>query len=111
MTAAFLLTTAGTTVSAENPIIGKNQIELQNDKLTPEALWAMGRIGSVVASPNGEKVVYTVSYYSVQQNKSRTTLYIMNADGTENTLLTTSASSEYEPSFIKDGNARSFESA
>ncbi len=111
MTAALLLTTAGTTTSAENPIIGKNQIELQNDKFTPEALWAMGRIGSVVASPNSEKVVYTVSYYSVQQNKSRTTLYIMNADGTENTLLTTSASSEYEPAFIKNGSKIAYLSA
>ena len=26
--------------------IGKHQITLENDRMTPEALWAMGRIGS-----------------------------------------------------------------
>ena len=30
--------------------------------MTPEALWAMGRIGGAEASPNGQ-VVYQVGYY------------------------------------------------
>lgn len=108
MAAALLLQTSVPVAKAENGIIGKNQIELQSDKFTPEALWAMGRIGSVVASPDGKKVVYTVSYYSVQQNKSHTTLYIMNADGTGNTLLTQTAASESEPCFIQAGQRIAF---
>ena len=108
MAAALLLQTSVPVAKAENGIIGKNQIELQSDKFTPEALWAMGRIGSVVASPDGKKVVYTVSYYSVQQNKSHTTLHIMNADGTGNTLLTQTAASESEPCFIQAGQRIAF---
>lgn len=46
--------------------IGKHQITLENDRMTPEALWAMGRIGSHEASPDGRQLLYTVSYYSVE---------------------------------------------
>lgn len=92
----------------DGTIIGKNQITLLSDKLTPEALWAMGRIGSFAVSPDAEKIVYTVSYYSVQQNKSHTVLYLMNADGTDNTLLTTTADQEMEPAFTPDGKKITF---
>ncbi len=108
MAAALLLSAPALAAPADGDLIGKNQIELQGDRLTPEALWAMGRIGSVTASPDGRTVVYTVSYYSVQQNKSRTVLYRMNADGTDHTLLTTEAWSESEPAFIKGGQKIAF---
>ena len=48
--------------------IGKSQIALKSDLMTPEVLWAMGRIGSVKASPDGKQIAYTVSYYSVKEN-------------------------------------------
>ena len=50
--------------------IGKNNIKLKSDLLTPEALWAMGRIGGYAASPDGSKIVYNVAYYSVKEKKS-----------------------------------------
>ena len=96
MTAALGLASAAPAVSANEgqDIIGKNQITLTGDRLTPEALWAMGRIGSFTVSPDAKKIAYTVSYYSVKQNKSHTVIYLMNADGTESTMLTTTADNE-----------------
>ena len=44
-------------------MIQKNNITLKSDLMTPEALWAMGRIGGAQASPDGSQVVYQVSYY------------------------------------------------
>ena len=38
-------------------MIGKNDITLKTDRMTPEALWAMGRLGSAHASPDGKKIV------------------------------------------------------
>ena len=114
MTAATLmLATSGcvsTEQSAENEatIIGKQEIKIEDGRLTPEVLWAMGRIGSSTISPDGEKIAYTVSYYSVKENKSHTVIYIMNADGSENKLLTTTAASEYEPAWIKNGEKLAF---
>ena len=71
MTTTLALTAAAPQQSpAETPMIGKNEIQLKNDRMTPEALWAMGRIGNMTTSPDGKKIAYTVTYYSVQQNKS-----------------------------------------
>ena len=55
--------------NASNEFIGKQQPALQSDRMTPEALWAMGRIGDFNVAENGKQAVYAVSYYSV---KSRT---------------------------------------
>ena len=86
------------------PIIGRQEITVNDGRMTPEALWAMGRIGSLNVSPNGEKIVYTVAYYSVEQNKSHRVIYVMDADGSNNTLLTTTANNEGEPQWIKEGS-------
>ena len=74
--------------------IGKNNITLNSKLMTPEALWAMGRIAGAQASPDGKNIVYQVGYYSVKENRGHQVLYIMPADGKENKLLTTDAKSE-----------------
>ena len=88
---------------ADDSLIGRSDIRLENRRLTPEALWAMGRIGSVAPSPDAGRVAYTVSYYSVAQNKSNTELFMMNADGSDNTQLTRTAWNEGQPAWIKGG--------
>lgn len=88
--------------------IGKSDIKIEGGRLTPEALWAMGRIGSTTVSPDASKVVYTVSYYSVLKNKSHHTIYIMDADGSNNTLLTTTTANETSPAWIKNGSRIAF---
>ena len=116
MTAAMMFAASGyvnaaTPANADKPVIGKQEIRIKDKKLTPEALWAMGRIGSSSVSPDGKQIAYTVSYYSVKENKSHTVIYVMNADGTNNLLLTTTADSEVEPAWIKGGSKIAFLSA
>ena len=60
----------------QKPLITRSDITLASDTLTPEALWAMGRIGSYAASPDGKQVAYQVTYYSVPENRSNTVLYV-----------------------------------
>ena len=79
-----------------------------NDRMTPEALWAMGRIGGAAASPDGKTVAYQVGYYSVKQNKSHQMLYTQTADGKQQTMLTTSAKSETDPAWIEGGKRIAF---
>ncbi len=93
---------------ATAPIIGKKQMTIENRRLTPEALWAMGRVGAVSVSPDAQSVVYGVSYYSVEQNKSHHTLHIMNADGSNQRLLTTTAANETSAAWIKGGTKIAF---
>ena len=88
-------------VNAEDNVnIGKSNIKLKSRMMTPEALWAMGRIGTVEASPDGQQVVYQVGYYSVKQNKSHQVICIMNADGSNNRQLTTSSKNETDPTWL-----------
>lgn len=113
MTAAMMFAASGyvnadTPANTDKPVIGKQEIRIKNKKLTPEALWAMGRIGSSSVSPDGKQIAYPVSYYSVKENKSHTVIYVMNADGTNNLLLTHTADSEVEPTWIKGGSKIAF---
>ena len=113
MTAAMMFAASGyvnadTPANTDKPVIGKQEIRIKNKKLTPEALWAMGRIGSSSVPPDGKQIAYTVSYYSVKENKSHTVIYVMNADGTNNLLLTHTADSEVEPTWIKGGSKIAF---
>ena len=48
-----------------------------DDRLTPERLWSMGRIGSVVSSPDGKSVVYTLTKYDIKENKGHTSICLL----------------------------------
>ena len=104
------LATAGNTAATpeETAIIGKSTIKIEGGVMTPEALWAMGRIGEVSVSPDAKSIVYGVSYYSVEKNKSHHTLNIMNANGENDIKLTTTASNESSATWIKNGTKIAF---
>lgn len=105
ITAALLTMT--TTANAE--IIGKVDAKtLGTNVMTPEALWAMGRISSSAPSPDGKWVVYQVGYYSVKENKSHHVLYIISAKGGNAKLLTLSADNETDPAWIEGGKRIAF---
>ena len=94
-------TVAIVTANAQgNDMIGKSNIKLSSKMMTPEALWAMGRIGGCEASADGKQIVYQVGYYSVKANKSQQKIAVMNADGTGNTTLTKGSKSESDPTWI-----------
>ena len=98
--AVIAFTMLGSTKAQETEVIGKSNIKLNSRMMTPEAMWAMGRIGATEASPNGDEVVYQVGYYSVKQNKSHQVICIMDADGANNKQLTTSSKSETDPTWL-----------
>ena len=100
--------TTPATETKDSLLIQRSDIRIDNKRLTPEALWAMGRIGGVAVSPDAEKVTYTVSYYSVPQNKSNTEIFVMNADGSANAQLTRDEWQENQPAWIKDGKKIAF---
>ena len=80
----------------------------KNNRMTPETLWAMGRIGGAAASPDGKTVVYQVGYYSVKENKSHQILYTQTADGKKQTKLTTTTKSETDAAWINGGKRIAF---
>ncbi len=89
-------------------IIGKPEITLTSDRMTPEALWAFGRVSGPEISPDGTTILYGVTYYSIEANKGNRELYTINLDGSENKKITESAKSEYNAIWRPDGKKIGF---
>ncbi len=105
MMAGLLTTSPKTNAQA---MIGPNNLNLQSDLMTPEALWGMGRIGASSASPNGKQIVYQVSYYNVEQNKSHTMLFVQNVNGKNRVQLTQDTKNESDAVWIEGGRKIAF---
>lgn len=84
--------------------IGKADVTLSSDLMTPEVLWKMGRLSDVQVSPDGKKAVYGVSYYSVEKNASNRELYLLDIATGTSKALTHTAKAEYQATWSKDGS-------
>ncbi len=76
--------------------------------LTPEILWSLGRIGETELSPDGTKVLYAVSFYSIEQNRSKRELYVIDLQNNTTTQLTHNNYNEYSPTWRPDGEKIGF---
>ena len=97
---ALMITACGTEKENNQVNIERQTIQLESDQMTPEALWAMSRIGGYQASPDGQHIVFQMGYYSVKENKSHQVLWMMNADGSEQRQLTTDADNETDAQWL-----------
>ena len=76
--------------------------------ITVDDLWAMKRVGSVVVSPDGEQVAFTLTQYSMEANSGQTDIYLMNIDGSDVHPILNSEKNESSPSFSPDGKKLSY---
>ena len=102
MAAALLCAACGTQKESDKVNIQKQTVHLESDQMTPEALWAMSRIGGYQASPDGKHIVFQMGYYSVEENKSHQVLWMMNADGSEQKQMTSDAENETDAQWLDD---------
>jgi dipeptidyl aminopeptidase/acylaminoacyl peptidase len=86
----------------DDALITKAKIEVKDGLMTPEVLWAFGRLSDVNVSADGKKIAYGVQYYSVEQNKSNREIFVMNADGSDVKQITNSPQSEYSAKWVKN---------
>ena len=110
-----LLMAAAVTVSCSGDGSRKNQIvpldidsnmteaEIRAGILTPEVMWKMGRVGESVLSPDGKSVVYSVTWYNMQENRGLSHLYLMPSEGGEPQQLTVDAVYDHSPQWSADG--------
>lgn len=108
ITAAAMIAAGGSALTAQAMTIGKNVIKVESGRMTPEALWAMGRIATATASPDGKQIAYQVGYYSVKENKGHQVLCLIGANGKDNRQLTTSDANETDPAWIEQGGRIAF---
>lgn len=104
-----LICTALCLLAASTSVVGQGlNGKPAGDRLTPEVLWSLGRLGEYVVSPDGKKVAYTVSYYSTSANKGNADIYLMDIDGKNQQRLTQTPQSENSLAWKADGATLAF---
>jgi dipeptidyl aminopeptidase/acylaminoacyl peptidase len=82
--------------------------KLTSDIMTPEVLWSFGRIGEPVVSPDGTTILYSVTTYNVEENKSYRDLYTVPVSGGEPVKLTDTPEKESSAVWRPDGEKIGF---
>ena len=100
---AMIVGATGCKSSDEN-IIERPEFKSANGIFSIDALEALGRVTDPQVSPDGSKVLFGISYESVEQNKSNNELYVIDIKGGEPQRLTRTADSENSAVWIDNGN-------
>ena len=101
-------TTENAPVLNSEGFIGKSEIVITDGHMTPEVLLALGRLSDPQVSPDGQHIMYGVSYTSVEENRSVRNLYICKLDGSDNQLVTKSGKSISNARWSADGKHIAF---
>jgi len=101
---ALVLASCKTQQPNNEAIVGPVKPVVTDSTLTPEILWSFGRIGEFAVSPDGQKVAYTTAWYSIDQNRGNSEIYIMNTDGTGKRQLTHTNGSEFNLQWVDSLN-------
>jgi Tol biopolymer transport system component len=77
--------------------------KLTSDIMTPEVLWSFGRIVEPDVSPDKTSVLYGVTYYNIEENKSYRELYTVAVDGGTPLQITSTPEKESSAVWRPDG--------
>lgn len=81
--------------------VSLNAAEKAGGVLTPEIMWKYGRVGSIVLSPDGATVLYTITLYDMPTEARATKIYSVPSEGGTPVELTPDGGSS--PQWIDDG--------
>lgn len=90
-----------------NPEVPK----LTSDIMTPEVLWSFGRIGDPTVSPDQSTLLYAVTNYHIEENKSYRELYTVVVKGGEPVRITSTPDKESSAVWRPDGKKIGYLSA
>ncbi|MDE6317558.1 MAG: peptidase S9, partial [Muribaculaceae bacterium] len=102
--AAIIAGATGCSSSKDDNIIERPEFKSADGVFSIDALEALGRVSDPQVSPDGSKVLFGISYESVEQNKSNNELYVVDIKGGEPPRLTRSAASEHSAVGLDGGH-------
>jgi len=107
--AALTLTACGSS-KEEAPIVDKPEFTSPDGVFSIDALEALGRVSAPAVSPDGTRLLYSVSYESVEQNCSNADLYVADLTdaGAAHQRITRSAKSEGNAVWLNQGKQIAF---
>lgn len=89
------------------PLVIENELttdQIAAARLTPEVMWKMRRIGSSEISADGTTLLYTVTDYSVKENRGVTRIYALDMQSGDSKELTDTSSNNTAARWGGDGN-------
>ena len=98
----------GTDGTSNENTIEKPDFKSDNGLFDITALEALGRVSDPVVSPDQTTILFSISYESVEENKSNAELYVMPVEGGEPTRITRTPKSESGAQWIEDGKRIAF---
>ena len=108
MASALMAGGCATQSGEEAKVIDNSGFKPESRHYSIDVLEAFGRVNAPVVSPDGTKVLYGVSYESVEENRSNLDLYVMNVDGSDPKRLTATPDSENGAVWIDGGKRIAF---
>ena len=88
---------------AKSTYVEPVQVVIKDGVMTPEVLLSLGRLSDPQLSPDGSKILYGVSYQSIENNNSLRNIFICNPDGSGRVQLTREGKSVNNARWSKDG--------
>jgi len=93
---------------AGNPV---DNVQLDSEIMTPEALWSFGRVSGVNVSPDKTHILFGTSFYDVKGNSGNRDLFVMPLKGGEAQNITNTPGSEFNARWRPDGKKIGYLSA
>ena len=88
---------------AVKPSYKTPDMKLASDVMTPEVLWSFGRIGGVSVSPDQKTLLYDVTYFNKEEDRSYSDIYVMNLADGKSKQLTDTDYKEFGETWTSDG--------
>ena len=85
--------------------------EIEGGRLTPEILWKFGRTGGVRISPDGNKIIFSLTRYDHNTDMSKTDISIQDLETREPQTLTTDNGRHFNARWHPDGERIGYLSA
>lgn len=108
MSTALFMASCAQDQANDGKIIDKPDYHSESGIFDIDALEALGRVSGQQVSPDGSKILYGISYEDIQENASNRDLYVMDANGENQTRITRTPKSENGAVWIDGGKRIAF---
>ena len=103
MLATAALSACNNAQQTPETIIGRNELKITDGILNADILNSFARLSDPQVSPDGNTILYGVSYPNIVENRSNRELFVVNVDGTNRKQITCTPKSEHNARWIADG--------